>query len=235
MKPTMIDSKDDSTIPAAEAPTYIVTSACEKDEVTKKSGITKRHVIYAISAVLIIAIVLVAILVGMYMFTESQKEITKFAFQFKGPNNEDINQGVESDPNDNVVQYHVTKEGQDAYIVNDFNRGMQVLKITENADSMCYVTALNRSAADDPSVITGRDKMVNKGANYTYTRYNDPVVDRTFLTKKALNLCRDIPLNWIVKRCDSQKDSDVIGERVKRSPKICIRVCWWGVCAKVCW
>jgi hypothetical protein len=228
----MIDSKDASTIPAAEAPTYIVTSACEKDEAPRKGRVTKRHVMYAISAVIVIAIVLVAILVGVYMFANSQKEITKFAFQFKGRNNEDINQEVESDPNDNVVQYHVNKEGQDAYVVNDFNRGMQVVKITEHAETVCYVTALNRSAVNDPSHITRSDNGM-KEANYTYTIYQDPVVDRTFLTKKALVLCRDVPLNWVVKRCDSYKESDVRGERVKRRPG-CWKVCWGKWCVEYC-
>lgn len=53
---------------------------------------------------------------------EQMPLLFQFTFQFKGRNNEDINQEVVSDPNDNVVQYHVTKEGQDAYVVNDFNR-----------------------------------------------------------------------------------------------------------------
>jgi hypothetical protein len=217
MKPTMIDSKDASTMPAGETPTYIVTSACEKDQSSKKSGITKRHVFYSVSAVLVIAIILVAILVGVYMFTESQKEITKFAFQFKGRNNEDINQEVESNPNDNVVQYHVTTEGQDVYIVNDLNRGMQVTKVTKDGRITCYITALNRSAADDPSLITRPDKVTINGANYTYSRLDEPVVDRSFLTQKVRDLCKDVSLYWIVKRCDTQNEADVKGGRVKRS------------------
>jgi multidrug efflux pump subunit AcrB len=237
MKPTMIDNKDASTKPADEIPTYIVTSACEKDQSFKKSGVTKRHVLYAVSAVLVIAIVLVAILVGVYMFTESQKEITKFTLQLKGRNNEDIKEEVESDPNDNVVQHHVTQEGKHVYIVNDFNRGMQVVKITEDGESECYVTALNRSAAQDPPLVTGSDKVKIKDANDTYTTLNDPVVDRSFLTKKALNLCKDVPLNWIVKYCDTQNDADVNDKRVKRLSGLfgCSWkfYCWWIGCRLV--
>ena len=239
MKPTIIDSKDMATIPAAEGSTYIVTASAEGDQPSKKSGITKRHVLYAVSAVLVIAIILVAILVGVYMFTESQKEITKFALQFKGHNNEEINEEVESDPNDNVVQYHLTKEGQDSYIVNDFNRGIQVLKITEDGKSACFVTALNRSAVEDPAVITKTDNATIGNANYYYTRLDDAVVDRSFLTKKALDLCKDVPLNWMVKRCDTQYEADGNGGRVKRGfwcgfKKCCSRCCcslvfgcWW--------
>ena len=217
MKPTTIVSKDMATIPAAEGSTYIITAAAERDDASKKSSVTKRHVLYAVSAVIVIAIILVAILVGVHMFTVSQKEITKFALQFKGRNNEDINQEVQSDPNDNVVQYHVTKEGQDAYIVNDFNRGMQITKITENGKSTCYVTALNRSAVEDPSVITGSSNVTMEKADYTYTILDDPVADRSFLTKKAMDLCKDVPLHWIVKRCDAENEADVKGQRVKRA------------------
>lgn len=54
---------------------------------------------------------------------------------------------------------------------------------------------------------------MNRDANNTnmYTIYNDPVVDRTFLPKKALDLCKNIPLNWVVKHCESQKESGIYG------------------------
>jgi hypothetical protein len=215
MKP-IIDTKGMETIPAAEGPSYIVTASAEGDQPSKKSGVTKRHVLYAVSAVLVIAIILVAILVGVYMFTQSQKEILKFSLQYKGRNHEDINEEVESDPNDNVVQYHVTKEGQDSYIVNDFNRGIQVLKITEDGESDCFATALNRSAVEDPAVITRTGNATIGNSTYYYTSLDDAVVDRSFLTKKARDICKDVPLTWIVKRCDKQYEADAKGERVKR-------------------
>ena len=221
----MIDGKDASTIPAVETPAYIVASACEKDQPSKTSGITKRHVLYAVSAVLVIAIILVAILVGVYMFTESQKEITKFAFQFKNSKDEVINQEVESDPNDNVVQHHVTREGQDVYIVNDYNRGMKVVKITEDGESGCFVTALNRTA--DPLLITEPD-IVKTNETNGYIRLHDPVVDRSFLTKKARDLCKDVPLNWIVKDCGTHDETGVSGGRGKRA---CITACGYRVCS----
>jgi hypothetical protein len=114
---------------------------------------------------------------------------------------------------------------------------MQVLKITEDGESACYVTALNRSAYADSSLITGSDKVKINDANYTYTRLDDPVVDRSFLTKKALDLCKDIPLNWIVKRCDTQNDEDVKGQRVKRAWCFWVRVCFRYGCIYVrkCW
>ena len=46
----------------------------------------------------------------------------QFQLQFKGSDNQDTKQDVTSDPNENVVTYHVTKPGQDAYIVDDFNK-----------------------------------------------------------------------------------------------------------------
>jgi hypothetical protein len=202
MKPTFIDGKDMATIPETTGPTYIVTG----DQSSKKSGLTKRHVLYAVSVVLVIAFVLVAILVGMHFFSKSQEEIIKFSLKFKGSDNDDIKQDVQSDPNDNVVLYHVTKEGQHAYVVNDFNRGMQIVKMATEDGTSCYITALNRTRAMDPSLITGNTSTPDKYSNEeaTFQISADPVSDRSFLTKKAKDLCKDVPLYWVTKHCDKQ-------------------------------
>ena len=207
-------------LPTVDSPTYIVTSAPEEQS-SKKSGITKKHVLYAVSAVLVMAIILVAILVGMYLFTQSQKEIVKFSLKFKGSDDEDIKEEVESDPNDNVVQYRVTKSGQDAYIVNDFNRGMQIVKMASSDGVNCFITALNRSSSVDPSYITGSDSMSGKNGNHdeSFVISNEPVADRSFLPKKAQDLCKGVSVYWVTKQCVQQMagNGTGIGERNKRA------------------
>jgi hypothetical protein len=216
------DSKDTADVPTVGTPTYIVTTAT--DQSSKKGGLTKKHVLYAVSAVVVIAVILVAILVGMYLFTESQKEIIKFTLKFKGSNDDDVKQDVESDPNDNVVMYHVTRSGQDAYVVNDFNKGMQIVRMSTSDGVNCYVTALNKSSAMDPSYITGNNSMRDTGSNdeSTYAISENPVIDRSFLTKKAQDLCKGISLYWVTKQCGkperyiNETDSDDNG-RSKRA------------------
>jgi len=46
----------------------------------------------------------------------------QFNSQFKTRDNQNANQTTTSDPNANVVTYHVVKANQDAYIIDDFNR-----------------------------------------------------------------------------------------------------------------
>lgn len=217
----MMNSKEMAAATTLEAPTYIVTSGSEGEKAAPKGGITKKHVLIAVSAVFVVAVILVAILVGMYMFSQSQKEIVKFALQFKGSDDENVKQEVESDPNDNVVMYHVTKPGQDAYVVNDFNRGMQIVKMSTAAGVNCYVSALNRTSAMDTSRITGSDSSTDKGKNEesSFVISNEPVSDRSFLAKKAQDMCKSVSLYWVTKQCISgvAQNGTVSGDRTKRA------------------
>jgi len=115
-------------------------------------------------------------------------------------------QDVESDPNDNVVMFHVNKNGQDVYIVNDFNKDMQVVKIQTSADTNCYVSALNRSATYDSSQISGSDSLSGSGGKTeeTYKVSNTPISDRTFLPKKAQDMCKGISVYWAYRSCGGQ-------------------------------
>jgi hypothetical protein len=225
MKVMMTDSKDAAMASSVETPTYIVQAAPEQNKSSQRGGITKKQVLIAVSVVLVIAIVLVAILVGVYMFTKTQKEIVQFTFQFKGNNGENIKQQVNSDPNDNVVMFQVTQGGQDSTVVDDFNRGMEIVKTTINGREMCLVTALNRSAALDPSLITGADsfKNGNRTEKSTFAISEDPVVDRSFLTKKAQDLCKDTTLYWVTKQCDQpESQTGIDGGKVKRAVYRCV-------------
>lgn len=219
MKIMMADGKEVST--ASETPTYIVTSSPEQNNGVKKGGITRKHVLIAVSAVLIVAIILVAILVGMHMFSQAQKDIVKFSLQFKGTNGDNVKQDVESDPNDNVVVFHLTRADQDAYVVNDFNKGMQIMKISSSEGVSCYVTALNRTHAMNPSLITGSDSMTGKNGSVqeSFLVSPDPVTDRSFLTKKAQDLCSGVSVYWVTRHCGEEVADNTtdIGNRNKRA------------------
>jgi hypothetical protein len=187
-----------------EPPTYAVSSPA----VTwmKKRGVEKKHVLIAVSVVVIIGLVIGAIIGGMYMFTEAQKEIVQFSLQFPSSNDGNVNQDVTSDPNDNVVMYHVTQPGQDVYVVNDFNKGLQVVKIATASSTNCYVSALNLTQAMDPSQITGPSSLTgSSGSNQQpYLVSNTPVQDTTFLTAKAATMCKGVSVYWAYRSCGGQ-------------------------------
>jgi hypothetical protein len=197
MKIMMADGK----VPAeSDSPTYIVTPE------QSKKGVQKKYIIMGVSAVLVVGLILAAILIGMHMFSEAQKEIVKFSLQFKGSQNQDVNQDVVSDPNDNVVMFTVTSEGKIVNIVNDFNKALQIVKFaTDDGKTSCYVTILNVSEAMDPSKITGKDSMTGsqggKGPSTPYKVASDPVKDRSFMTKKAADMCSGVSVYWAQKNC----------------------------------
>jgi hypothetical protein len=195
-----------------ETPTYIVTaSGNEMSGGQKPRGVQKKHILIAISAVVIVGLVIAAILVGMYMFSEANKEIVKFSLQFKSTSDDQkTNQDVVSDPNDNVVSYHVTKPGQDVNVVNDFNKDIQVVKIETAEGTNCYISALNRSQASDPSQITGAASMTGSGgvSTQTFSISGTPVSDTSFLPKKARDMCKGVSVYWAYRHCPQQGPDD---------------------------
>lgn len=195
--------------PGVESPNYIVTSQMPEPAV-RSGGVQKKHILIAVSVVVVIGLAIAGILVGMHMFSEAQKEIVKFSMQFKTGDNQDAKQDVVSDPNDNVVMFHVTKPGQDIYIVNDFNKDLQVVKIETSDSTNCYISPLNRSQAMDPSQITGAASLVGShdNAGQTYMISNTPVSDTSFLPKKAKDMCKGVSIYWAYRHCGQQIPAD---------------------------
>jgi hypothetical protein len=184
----------------ADVPTYVVTS----QETKPRGEIQKKHVLITVGLVVVVGLIITGILVGMYIFSDAQKEIVKFSLDFKSSQDgQNTKQDVESDPNDNSVIFHINKNGQDVYIVNDFNRDMQIVKVQTSENTNCYISALNRSAAYDPSHITGSNSLTGSGGKteQMYTVSNSPVSDRSFLPKKALDMCKGISVYWAYRSC----------------------------------
>jgi len=229
---TMSQSGDKSAI--GEAPTYIVTSQShEASNGSAGKGIQKKHVLVGAGIILLSGLIIAGILVGMYIFAETQKDIIEFSLNFKSTSDGgNVKQDVVSDPNDNVVQYHVTKDGQDFYIVSDFNKDIQVVRMESDSDMNCYVSPLNRSAELDPSQITGPDMNSNDnttGGATVFTVSRSPISDRSFLPKKALDLCKGVSTYWAYRSCSSQSDEDAVGHGRQRR-WVCKTGCGITVC-----
>jgi len=230
---TMSQSGDKSAI--VEAPTYIVTSQShEASNGSAGKGIQKKHVLVGAGIILLSGLIIAGILVGMHIFAETQKDIIEFSLNFKSTSDGgNVKQDVVSDPNDNVVQYHVTKDGQDFYIVSDFNKDIQVVRMESDSGVNCYVSPLNRSAALDPSQITGPDMNSNDnttGGATVFTVSRSAISDRSFLPKKAQDLCKDVPTYWAYRSCSSQSDEDAVAHGRQRR-MVCKIGCGMKICA----
>lgn len=218
-----------------EAPTYIVTqSPGDVSSGSSKKGIQKKHVLIGVGLVVLAGLIIAGILVGMYIFAEAQKEIIKYSLNFKSTQDGgNVKQDVVSDPNDNVVMYHVTKDGKRVDIINDFNKGMQIVKMESDYGTNCYVSALNHSAAMDPSQITGPEQDSKPGDNTNggatlYTVSSTPVSDRSFLPKKAQDMCKSVSVYWAYRSCGGEDDSV---SRTRQRRTVCITSCGIRVCS----
>jgi len=191
-----------------DVPTYIVTSNTAENSASK--GIQKKHVLVLVGSIVLVGLIIAGILIGMHIFSEQQKELVKFTLQFKSTSDgQNVKQDVTSDPNDNSVMYHTVKDGKDIYIVNDFNRDLQIVKFEFENRINCFVAPLNRTAAQNPSDVALLDKDVqpndkSKSESMVFVVSDNPVSDRSFLPKKAVDMCKDVSVYWAFRTCNGK-------------------------------
>lgn len=210
---------------STDSPVTIISSSevMTSADKTAKSRKTKKYVIIGVSAIATVAIILIAILVGMYLFNQAQKEIIKFAFNRDDNTKEDVT----SDPNTNIVQFHASNPSYEAWIIDDFNRDIQVMKIRSEAKgTSCFVAPLNRTIATDPSKISAPSdpSSMDKNTTYslTYQSAASTIPDTSFLCKAARDACKGISTYWVYPSCSGSSDADG-PQRVKRL------VCFWRI------
>jgi len=228
-----------------DVPSDIVTP--NSAEQPSRRGIQKKHVLAVVGSIVLVGLIIAGILIGMHIFAEQQKELVKFTLQFKSSTDgKDVKQDVVSDPNDNSVMYHIIKDGKDVYIVNDFNRDMQVVKMVNDYGTNCFISALNRSAAVDPSNINGlHTQSYDKTNTEIFSVSDSPITDRSFLPKKALDMCSGVSVYWAYRGCKNQntETQNLNGtsptDRHRRAVYYagtyqgmpCLNGCCWTVCA----
>jgi hypothetical protein len=223
-------------------PTYTVNNIEPQGKSKWWQNKKKSIAIGSVTAVIIAGLALTAVLVSVYWVTEAQKEIVKFNLEFKGKDGETSKQDVTSDPNANVVTYHVTRGDQDVHIVDDFNQGIQTVKIQGKSATNCFAMPLNRSAAAEPSAITEIETWKNGSAevNQYLVMEPTPVSNRAFLSKTAATMCQDVSLYWAFRSCGTQdvkKTSTAApGQRKKRylCYQCCYDYCWKVWFVKYC-
>jgi len=241
---TLMMSEAGDKVAIVEAPTYIVSP--QSTESTRK-GVQKKYVLIGVGLVILAGLIIAGILIGMHIYAQAQKDIVKFSLEFKsGADGQNVKQDVVSDPNDNVVQYHVTKDGKDVYIVNDFNRDMQVVKMETAYGTNCFISALNRSAAVDPSNIDMLQTRSNdKSSTEVFSVSTSPITDRSFLPKKAQAMCQGVSVYWAYRGCKDQKMDSLLlnntntNDRNRRTVYYagtyyglpCLNDCCWTLCA----
>lgn len=232
MLPKMSEEKTE------DIPVTIISTQNEVSDpaVPPKPRSYRKYVIIAVTGIVVAAITLTAILVGMYFFTETEKEILKFSYNRDGNSKEDVT----SDPNTNMVQFHVNNPDYEMWVVDDFNRDIQVMKILTDSGTNCYVAPLNRTTATDPSKVSVPSNPETMNASYTvtYQAANTPIPDTSFLSKMAKDTCKGISTYWVYPSCEAPNNPPDTVSRQKRRRRVCNECCcfycYWILCLGVC-
>jgi len=202
----------------AGLPAVFVSGAEMSTSAVAKTRSYKKYAIIAVCSIATIAIILAAILVGMYLFSESQKDIVKLSFSW----DKDTKTEVSADSDTNIVQYHVTGRSYEAWVVDDFNRDIRVLKVQKDSSGTnCYAIPLNRTQAADPAQIDALSKDYGLKKNATvelsYETASTPILDVTFTSKTARKMCDGISTYWLYPKCEASKPAgDGLLRREKR-------------------
>ncbi|ELT93940.1 hypothetical protein CAPTEDRAFT_185237 [Capitella teleta] len=120
-----------------------------------------------------------------------------------------------------------------AILVLDYRRGLTALYAKSSEE--CYlVGGIDRHL---PSPFHGQvekndlEEASEVGAEVTYRKSTTyPVMDHSVLPPHLTSKCEDKPVFWMEAFPAEGADA-----RLKRSPRVCIRVCRNGVCYRRCW
>jgi hypothetical protein len=229
-------------------PTFII--AAPQDEQPKKtSRLTRKHILIAGVSLIIAVLVVVAVLVGIHLYTDHELEALKlkFSMTMKDKDNQDVSQNVSADANANIVQYDIQKDGVKATILQDFDKGIQISRVETESGVTCFLAALNRSNAQEPSKIPTTAPTPDDHTPSTqliYTVDNRPISDLSFLGKRASTLCANVPTHWVVPNCEGDETgltnstAAPATHNVKKRATICDTcggyTCVCGCCNAIC-
>jgi hypothetical protein len=233
-------------------PTFVLV-ASQDEQPKKTSRLTKKHILIAVVSLIIAVLVVVAVLVGIRIYTDHELEELKlqYSMTMKDKNNQDVKQNVSADVNANIVQHDIQKDGVKATILQDFDKAIQTSRVETESGVACYLTALNRSHAQEPSKIpttapTPNDKTPSM--QLVYKVDNRPISDISFLGRRASTLCANVPTYWMVPNCEGAEDglsnstkttpANAVTHSIKKRSTVCATCkgyyCVCGCCNAIC-
>jgi hypothetical protein len=194
-----------------------------------KSGkITKKHILIATISLIVTGLIVVAVLVGIHLVMEGNKENLKLSLLLKDSGAVAAKQNVSTDANANIIISHIVMDGLDVTINDDFDKDIQLLKIRTDLGVGCFVTPLNRTHAFDPKSLpipsdyqaaTQNKQEVNTSSmGATHMSYDvapTPINDTTFLGKRANELCANIPIYWLEPICTGPATTTAVSDHVR--------------------
>lgn len=129
---------------------------------TKSSG-NRKHVIIGVTCAVVIAMVVTGILIGVKFQLDSTSQLVTQTFEFTRNENEKVTEDIGVNVKANYVQYHIMDDDTEVTIIDDFNRELQVTKVSRREGPFCLVATLNTSYSAHPATVLsyGMDDILN--------------------------------------------------------------------------
>lgn len=205
---TASDEKQNTTTEQPTTPYVFVQPTMEK---LKAAGLSRKHVLIAGTCLAVTVLVVTCVLVAIRVYTDSNMEMLKYEMTMKDRDNNSVSQDVSADVDANIVKYHIVKDGIETWIIQDFDKDIQVSKVVTDSSVGCYVNHLNRSLASDPGAIpsaTPKTDSNTPSVQLVYKVSENPISDISFLGRRPAKMCENIPTYWMEPSCEGGASPD---------------------------
>lgn len=203
----------------------------------------KSRLAFSVTCAFVSVCIIVGVLVGVKFFLDSANDTVKRSFEFASSGNRKVKEEVSTSLKDNLVQYHKNDDDGEIWVINDYNRDIQILKVSRETGMICYVTPLNRSDTSPPEAIT--NITAPNGDIETDNRRFDvslsPISDKSIVGPTGQKLCENIDVHWMVPQpCPPQASSSSNGTSTLSSAgrqrrDICLHLCHHCYFSLVCY
>ncbi|CAH1789568.1 unnamed protein product [Owenia fusiformis] len=211
-----------------ETPGVFVTQMSpEATETTSKGGLTKKHVLIAITTVLVTLLIVGGIVAVTHEMKERDVEFIK-SFKFRDTNGKDNEETVNVNVKESTTEMKVTTEGEDDFsLLNDFKRGISVFKMTIDGEPRCAVTPMNKTATLSPETLEAylethpHPEMVDERSvsHVKYEMAEENIEDTDFLGFRINTMCEGHAIYWLYPKTEDEEMKNVTSQdgRKKRA------------------
>lgn len=215
-----VGTMDGKTSSAVEQPSVTIIRQAEENA-GKKSRVTRKHVIIAVTCTVVLAMVIAGILVGVKFHLDNTHKIVTHTLEFKVNSHQKVKEDISADVKDNYVMYHLKDDDSEVTVIDDFNRELQVMKVTYPEGSKCFISVLNTSDNALPAVVlnaTATDEILETDDKF-YDSSETAVKDKSMLGSHGQKLCNNLEAYWITQTCDVDKDTTTSTDMASREKR----------------
>ncbi|XP_013389742.1 leukocyte cell-derived chemotaxin 1-like isoform X2 [Lingula anatina] len=173
----------------------------------------KKYIIVAVAVIVVVAVAVGGALGAVHISNKTAQDVWKeYHLRFTNKDGTSENENIKVNVKDNVTVYNVPDER--FHVAMDNPRGLVVYKMEMNNRFACYVTPMNKSdEADSKDVANSLEKARNDEINNPdedeqtqYVANSSPIKDRSFLSPKIRDFCKDLEAYWLTEKDDGAVD-----------------------------